>query len=121
MTNITFIDSLEVEICPTCAMRFAMPGDFKTRRRNDHVEFHCPAGHPQWYTGKSDADKLKDEQTLRFAAERAKRDAEDVAAKAQSKLSKLKRRVDRGVCPHCTRTFKNMAKHIACKHPGVLK
>ncbi len=121
MTTLNYTNTLSVVNCCKCFIDFAMPAEFVARRKNDHETWYCPAGHAQSWTGKSDADKLKDEQAARFAAERAQREAEDAAAKAQAKLSKLKHRVDRGVCPHCTRTFKNMAKHIACKHPGVLK
>ncbi len=58
-----FVDGIEfvtVECC-NCGMPFAMTRDFKRRRLDDHKLFHCPAGHSQYYTGKSEAEKLKEQ------------------------------------------------------------
>ena len=32
-------------------------------------------------------------------------------------LTRVKNRVSRGVCPNCNRTFKDLARHMASKHP----
>lgn len=48
---------------------------------------------------------------------RSLNDAERAVKKAQNKL----KRVERGVCPECNRTFNNLARHMACKHANSMK
>lgn len=50
-----------VEDCCKCGITFAMTEDYATKRKNDHKSFYCPNGHAQYYTRKSDAEKLKDQ------------------------------------------------------------
>ena len=38
------------------------------------------------------------------------------AAAERDRLARKLRRVGLGVCPHCNRTFSNLARHMACKH-----
>jgi|SRR6185369_5444046 len=47
--------------CYKCSMPFYTTDYFDKRRREDHQTFWCPAGHPQCYTGKSEAEKLRDQ------------------------------------------------------------
>lgn len=48
------------EECCECHMAFAMTRDYKIQRLKDHKYFYCPKGHQQYYTGKSDEQKLRD-------------------------------------------------------------
>ena len=52
---------LVVEECCNCYALFAMTVEFKAKRLKDHGWFYCPAGHKQYYTGKSKEEKLQDE------------------------------------------------------------
>jgi hypothetical protein len=38
-----------------------MSVEHDNRLRETHQEFYCPNGHKQWYTGKTEAEKLKEE------------------------------------------------------------
>lgn len=108
--------NFESVVCCKCGLPFAAPGDFFQFRRNDHEMFYCPTGHPQHFTAESEAEKLRDE----LAAEKNRKlevlarlnESEAAKAKAERKL----KRVGRGVCPDCNRTFANLAKHMNCKH-----
>ena len=53
----------EVETCihEKCGVHFAVPSLFQKERKRDHKMFYCPNGHGQYYSGKSDIEKLKDE------------------------------------------------------------
>ena len=51
----------EVETCCNCGTVFAVPKEYATRRKNDHKSFHCPNGHSQYYSAKSDKEKLQDQ------------------------------------------------------------
>lgn len=121
MTTLHYTESLVVESCCDCGIKFAMPGDFIAEKRKNHSAFCCPSGHSMSYRGESDADRLKKAIAAREAAELAAAKAENAAATAQAKLRRMKKRVEHGVCPHCTRVIKDMARHIACKHPEVLQ
>ena len=111
----------ETEQCCNCGMSFAMTADFKRRRIDDRALFYCPSGHAQHYTGKTEAQKLKQElerkqQMLDAAQARAataERDREQVA-KAHKKM---RARVMNGVCQCCNRTFQNLLMHMKSKHP----
>lgn len=114
--------TLETETCYKCGIPFAAPSWFIRERRKDKEAFWCPNGHSQAYI-ESEADRLRkklDEQTreatrqaARAAQIAAERDAEAAArAKAERKL----RRVQKGVCPECNRSFPNLERHMACKH-----
>lgn len=68
--NIYFV----TEHCCQCGVAFAMTDRFKKQRLRDHELFYCPAGHGQYYTGKSETQKLKDklDQTrIELEAERS--------------------------------------------------
>lgn len=51
-----------VESCFKCGCLFAMTVEFKNARKQDRDTFYCPAGHGQRYTGKTDAERLKEQQ-----------------------------------------------------------
>lgn len=121
-TNVlNFTQTLKTETCYQCHMVFAAPEAFMDARVKDKARFYCPNGHGQHYTGESDAAKMKRLQEAKDLADRACQLAEDAAAKAQKKLRLQMKRANAGICPHCTRPFSNMARHIACKHPGAVK
>jgi hypothetical protein len=119
------------ETCCNCGIQFAMPADFQARRRDDHEWFYCPRGHKQHYTGETETARLRRElQAVRAEAERtqaylnsricAEKSAANGAAiragKAKAKLARTLERIGAGVCPHCQRTFKQLAAHMKCKH-----
>lgn len=113
------------ETCCSCHIVFAMPASLNQKLR-DHpgTSFWCPAGHDQYYTGKSDAQKLREQleqkekqlsqQTIRLETLRHERDHQERCA---TRLRKKLERVKKGVCPCCNRTFQNLWEHMMCKHP----
>lgn len=115
---------LVVEECCNCGCQFAMESRFASKRREDHEWWYCPAGHAQHYTAKTQAEKERDEartalararESLAFESARAERErASHIATKGQ--LTKLRNRVQHGVCPDCHRTFADLARHMAIKH-----
>lgn len=127
-TTITYSQQLTVVHCCDCGMAFAMPADYDRRRRNDHKWFWCPAGHEQHFIGETEAEILRRqlEQANRRAmrlsatADQAAARADHEAARARGykgQLTKTKKRVGNGVCPCCNRSFGDLAKHMASKHP----
>lgn len=113
-------ETFEVEHCCACGVAFAITADFQRRRRNDHAIFYCPSGHRQHYTGKTEAQKLRDELERKDVAlsraetcARELRHQRDQVAKAHRKM---RARVMNGVCPCCNRSFDNLRQHMATKH-----
>ena len=109
--------------CPVCGIDCVLPANYLKKRREDGKSFYCPNGHSQSYT-KSEADRLReqleaakrDAEWQRARAERA--DKSLIAQKAQTTKARNKlERVANGVCPCCTRSFTNLRRHMATKHP----
>lgn len=128
-TSITFTVELAAVECASCGMTFGIAKDFQTRRRNDHQNFHCPAGHTNVYNAESEAEKIRRERD-RLAQRVAERDddvrrerdarmaAERSASAVRGQMTKLQKRAANGVCPCCTRSFTNLKRHMDTKHPG---
>jgi len=107
--------------CYLCGVTFAMPVDLMQHRRDDRKTFYCPNGHGQVFAGKSEAEKLKEqlaaEQTRRATAETEAVYQRTRADRATTNLARIQKRVNHGVCPCCKRTVKQLAQHMATKHP----
>ena len=113
--------SLITEVCCNCGVAFAMPADMQESRKKDHQNFFCPAGHPQHYREEHETEKLKKSvenltKRLEWAQQESKVHSA-AANKAEQSLKKLRTRAKAGVCPCCKRTVKQMAQHMASKHP----
>lgn len=120
MGNVAFNFNLEfiTEECCNCGVPFAMTSEMQRRLRNTPgTAFYCPAGHGQHYTAKTEAQKLKEQladESKRLQAALSRENQE--RAERQKAERKLKR-VKNGVCPCCTRSFTNLRRHIATRHP----
>lgn len=119
-----YIDGIELvtETCCNCYMPFAVTREFRNKRLEDHKTFHCPAGHPQHYTGKTAEQKLREElerkqQMLDAEQSRSARleQERDVVSRAHNKM---RARVFNGVCPCCNRTFQDLMRHMKTEHAG---
>ena len=117
--------------CCNCGITFGMMKSWDDRLRNNHNTFYCPNGHPQSYSGQTEAAKLQkqldEERRLRVSAESdaqwqrsVAKNAQTQATKARNKLRRVETRINAGVCPHCNRTFKQLAAHMKCKHADVV-
>ena len=111
-----------------CGVTFALDADYVAARKSDHKTWYCPNGHSRYYPAKSKEEQLADElaaarriaeneRTRRRQEQEATRHAERRRAAAQGQVTKIKRRVGNGVCPCCSRSFTDLARHMASKHP----
>lgn len=120
-----YTGTLVVVTCGECGTTFGMDERFHRERREDHATFYCPNGHPRAYLGKSDMERERDQaraqaQFYREYGELKAKDAEQAkrsAAANRGVVTKLKRRISRGVCPCCNRTFADLGRHMAGQHP----
>ena len=129
MSTLSITTKLTTITCCTCAITFAVPDEWEARRREDHKGFFCPNGHSLTFTGKTEAENLReqlDAEKARAEFWRKERDrnaqradaADRRAAAARGQVTKLKNRAAAGVCPCCNRSFVQLERHMSTKHPG---
>jgi hypothetical protein len=109
--------------CITCGSPIWGPATRKTHCLNKKgaESFFCINGHSQVYVGETEADKLRKQvdrlQKEKEWAEQAAKTARQAEAIAKGKQKAHAERVKNGVCPCCTRSFTNLRRHMATKHP----
>lgn len=116
-----FADELHVIHCCNCGVVFAFPESLNTRLVETHRVFFCPNGHEQLYKGETEAEKLKKElekeRQRRTMAENTATAEAQRASNLEATLTRERKRVGNGVCPCCNRSFSNLRRHMATKHP----
>jgi hypothetical protein len=98
-------------------------------RATSRISLFCAYGHEQHYVeGDSEETKLRRERD-RLAQQIAQKDdeirhqqflrdlADKRAQRSHKEVVRLKKRAAAGVCPCCNRSFGELAKHMATKHP----
>lgn len=124
------VDTINVGKCCRCGCEMALPLELHhAAKRSPDILFYCPYGHPQHYpAGETEADKLRRERD-RLAQRVAERDDEIRRQRERAEgldrrlaatrgvVTRIKNRVGHGVCPCCNRTFEDLARHMASKHP----
>src|SRR5260221_5745408 len=124
---------MNVMDCALCGEVFGMLDATVGLRRRDSGWFYCPNGHTMRFPiGKSlEQRELKaakqraveaereaaHQKQMREWAERSAKGANIAAGLAKAAKQRLLHRVNCGVCPHCRRTFNQLAAHIKSKHP----
>lgn len=109
---------LVIETCLTCGIQFGLPSTLQWQRKQNHQSLFCPNGHSFYYPGESDAEK--NARLLRDEQERHKRTIAR-ANELEAEKKRIEKRIANGCCPCCRRTFKNVQRHIATKHPDFQK
>jgi hypothetical protein len=113
--EVVVTERLVTEQCCNCSVWFAMPSGLNERLRENGGLFYCPNGHSQHYT-KSRVKMLEEQVSAEQRRTQAALARENELRAEKAKLERKLKRVDRGVCPQCNRTFSNLARHMACKH-----
>lgn len=110
--------------CCACGLTFGVPETWVEKRREAHDTFYYPNGHSLVFRGKTAAEKERERLQAQLDMERRSKDYWRTAAESQKrahattkgKLTRTLNRVHKGVCPHCNRSFENLARHMATKH-----
>lgn len=115
---------MEECVCIVCGIDYGVPEQLLKEHRRVGGFHCCPNGHSQgWKQGtyheRTNAleRELQAEQERKRAALERLNEAEQRAAKAEAEMRRHKRRTKNGVCPCCNRTFQQLARHMATKHP----
>lgn len=117
------VSRLVVESCCNCGTPFAIEEGLRKQLLNHPRvrHFYCPNGHEQWYVGETAETKLRrsrDRLGAQLIAEQDQHAATERSRRAlKGQITKLRRRIGKGVCPYCTRTFPNIAAHMETQHP----
>lgn len=118
-------------VCGACGIHFALESTMNDRRLEDGKDFFCPNGCRIHFID-TENKRLKEQldsltrqldgarKQRQWAEERAKA-SERRASAARGVVTRIRHRVGNGVCPCCHRTFANLARHMAGKHPGYKK
>ena len=131
--TLTYRGTLVVLNC-WCGMRHAVPEelrDFQLRQKRDGeliTSIYCPLGHQHIPSGEGRAAQLERQleeerakvlrerdRAARFAAERDQAEASSRAHKGAA--TKARKRAAAAVCPCCNRSFVQLRRHLATKHP----
>lgn len=124
--------SITVMDCPRCGEVFGVLESTTDVRRRDGKSFYCPHGHTMSYSigetlqqrelkeAKRRAEQaereLAEQRRMREWAESRAKGANISAGHAKAQLRRTIERVHAGVCPHCHRTFRQLAAHMQTKH-----
>jgi hypothetical protein len=127
--------TFQVVTCCKCHIHFCMDRSFYEARLRDHESFFCPAGHEQYFTGRSDLDVARDNlaaekhrhEQAQARADRLARDLAEqqretaaVARRLQATrgvVTRQRNKISAGRCPCCSATFKNLRAHMRIEHP----
>lgn len=128
-------NDLQAIDCCECGIEFAMTAAFIHTRKTDQVSWFCPNGHKQFFPkgetaeqrqirelkaqAESERQRANRAEESRKWAETNAKGARISAGKALAAKRRLEQRVRCGVCPHCQRTFKQLAAHMKSKHGGA--
>jgi hypothetical protein len=109
-----------------CSLEFAIPRALHDHYHRRHEEgepitLYCPLGHGFVPSGTSASDRLRNSlRRTEEALEAARRETQHQVRRVRAQkgqMTKLRKRVANGICPCCTRTFANLARHMASQHP----
>lgn len=103
--------------CGECGGTYAINERYRQQKYQKGESWNCPYCRTGWgYSGNSENEKLRRE----LAAEKQRKESalarENEERAARERLERKLKRVNRGVCPDCNRSFQNLARHMACKH-----
>jgi hypothetical protein len=115
--------------CPVCGIVYGLPAAFYDARKSGSNKggWYCPNGHSLSIV-KSEATKLQEqldderrkrqsaEQRIAYYADQAEHERRR-ANGYKGHATKITKRAKAGVCPCCNRTFQQLARHMATKHP----
>ena len=132
MGQITLHGEFDVVNCANCGLLFAMPTRLREEYQNNHKTFYCPKGHSNYYPQKSDKEILEEEleqekHNAEYYRIKSKDNYERYEAEKRSKAAHkahytmLKKKVKKGQCPCCEKTFPDVAEHIKSVHPDYNK
>lgn len=114
-----------------CGIQHAIPGNLREEQlRQFHdgnrnvLGIYCPLGHQHVPRGETKTQQLnRSLQRERSAHDQTKAELQTTERRRRGEKAaktRLQNRVGNGVCPCCRRSFTNVRRHIANKHPDYV-
>lgn len=103
-----------------CGVPMALPANLVRNVRESGDSLYCPGtGHRfGWGSENEKLQKLLDRERTRIGALQDQlRAAERQTTVVKGQLTKARKRTANGVCPCCNRSFVQLSRHMASKHP----
>jgi hypothetical protein len=127
VAELTYTETLVTTSC-WCGIHLAVPDNLlRWAKQSQRNSIYCPIGHT-FVFGDSFEEKYRQEQERRAAAERRAQATRDLLAAEERShsatrghLTRTKKRVAHGVCPCCNRTFQQLSRHMASRHPEYVQ
>lgn len=103
--------------CGACGGTYAINERYRQQKYQKGESWTCPYCRASWgYSGNSENEKLRRELAAETKRKEAALARENELRVEKEKVERKLKRVNRGVCPECNRSFQNLARHMACKH-----
>jgi uncharacterized Zn-finger protein len=114
---------LEKDTCGKCGGVYALNKTFLDYARNNAGGFRCPYCGTAWSWTETEAIRLNkaleaknvELQTARMQTN-TERQLREAAERREAEAKRKTRRVEKGVCPCCSRSFQNLSRHMATQH-----
>lgn len=128
-TKVTYTSELSVIHCGQCGGGYAIAARFRRECQLYGRSWTCPYCKTGWgYSKNNEIDRLKkqvesitrDRDWQKERRQSAEKEADHFRRSrdgVKGALAKVKKRIRHGVCPCCNRSFKDLASHMANKHP----
>lgn len=121
----TFLDTeartFAVEQCINCGCLFGINTEMRGELLRTHKDFYCPNGHGQHFTAETEAARLRrrlERSKSQLSSMQDQYDASERQRRAyKGHVTRLKRRISKGICPCCDKQFKDVARHMKSQHP----
>lgn len=123
--TMVYSETLVVTHC-WCGIALALPQTLYEHAHQDERDVYCPLGHVFVFrdTWKKKYEAEREErlgERRRHDATRSLLRAEERShASTRGHLTRHRKRAQAGVCPCCNRTFQQLARHMANKHPDFV-
>lgn len=102
--------------CGVCGGTYAISERYRLKKYEDGASWTCPYCRCWWGYSKGENTRLREEVEAEKRRTQAALARENELRAEKAKMERKLKRVTRGVCPECNRTFDNLARHMACKH-----
>lgn len=113
-----------------CGMKHGVPEELREHQRRQFdnnerpVHLYCPLGHAHVPAGKPKIEYVRErldwEQNARARANARADQAEASARAYKGVATKARKRAAAALCPCCGRSFVQIRRHMAAKHPDYL-
>lgn len=127
LIDVRYSTTLRAITCGECHIPFGVPVNLDDAARADGRRFWCPNGHRIGYSETENKRLQRERDRLVDAKERLVRQRDEALAEAEHNrrvaigtkgaLVATQRRIAKGVCPCCKRSFVNVERHMSNQHP----